>query len=444
MLEGRFKRLIRFTEQPLEVRGKKKKWFLLSGSLGVILLLLVGYFFILPYRPIPSKSSPSEPIAPPSNEVPTREPEYRIIEGELRGKSTFSKSLAEQGISQFWIERIVSLLKPQVDFRRLKGGQFRFTTDEKGEMVRFIFEAGPVEIYEIERGPEGYVVRKKEVPLDTHLVRVVGEIRSSLFEAMEAAGEREMLGLSFAEILAAEIDFYKDLKEGDRFQIIVEKVYKEKEFIKYGAIHAVEYRRGEKIIQGIYFEGNFYNEKGEALKKAFLRSPLRFTRISSRFSRGRKHPILGGVLPHYGVDYAAPSGTPVWAVADGVVVSCGWGGGFGKQVVLRHPNGYMTYYGHLSGYGPGIRKGVRVKQKQIIGYVGSTGLSTGPHLDYRLAKDGKFLNPLKTTFPSGFPIEKGKRMAFQKRKDEMLAWLQGAGPDGRELESKKREGVGGG
>lgn len=422
---------------------KKPKRLLLLGLAGIILMFSIAYFFVLPYQPIPFKGDPSKE-APSSTEVKTLEPVYHTVDGTIKGKSTFSKSLTERGISQFWTERIVSLLKPLVDFRKLKGGQFRFVADEKGEMVKFIFEAGPIDIYEIEKGPEGYVARKKEIPLDTHLVRVEGVIRSSLFEAMEAAGEKETLILSFAEILAAEIDFYKDLKEGDRFQIVVEKVYKEKDFIRYGTIYAVEYQRGEKVIRGIYFEGDFYNEKGQSLKKAFLRSPLRFTRISSRFNRARKHPILGGTFPHYGVDYAAPSGTPIWAVADGTVVSCGWGGGFGKQVVLRHPNGYMTYYGHLSGYGPGIRKGIRVRQKQVIGYVGSTGLSTGPHLDYRLAKDGKFVNPLKVNFPSGFPVEKGKMEAFQKRKDEMLAWLQGNGPDRKGLESRKRDGEGGG
>ncbi|MBS3906154.1 MAG: M23 family metallopeptidase [Syntrophaceae bacterium] len=439
-----FNRTNRFRWQSSEVRGKKKKWFLLSGSFGVILLLLIGYFFILPYRPIPSKGGPSEPVGPPSKEVQPREPEYQIIEGAIKEKSTFSKSLAERNISQFWIERIVSTLKPFLDFRKLKGGHFRFIADEKGELVRFIFEAGPTEVYEIEKGSQGYFARRKEVPLETYLVKVEGVIRSSLFEAMEAAGEKEQLVISCAEILASEIDFYKDVREGDQFQMVVEKVYKEKEFIRYGPIHAVEYRRGEKVIRGVHFQGDFYDEKGLALKKAFLRSPLRFTRISSRFTKARKHPILGGVLPHYGVDYAAPSGTPVWAVADGTVVSCGWGGGFGKQVILRHPNGYMTYYGHLSGYGSRIRKGVRVKQKQIIGYVGSTGLSTGPHLDYRMAKGGRFRNPLKESFPAGFPIERGKMEAFQKRRDEMLTWLQGSMSDRKGLESPKREGEGGG
>jgi murein DD-endopeptidase MepM/ murein hydrolase activator NlpD len=241
---------------------------------------------------------------------------------------------------------------------------------------------------------------------------------------MDAIGEQDQLVIYFAEILASEIDFYKDVKEGDRFQVVVEKVFKGKEFIKYGLIHALEYRRGEKVIRGIHFQGNYYNEKGISLRKAFLKAPLRFNRISSKFSRARRHPILGGILPHFGVDYAAPQGTLVWAVADGTIVSCGWGEGFGKQVILRHPNGYMTYYGHLSNFGPGIRSGRRVKQKQIIGYVGTTGLSTGPHLDYRLAKDGRFRNPLKEVFPTGLPIEKGKMEAFQKRRDEMVAWFQ--------------------
>jgi murein DD-endopeptidase MepM/ murein hydrolase activator NlpD len=424
-------------------RKKRRKKYLFLGSIGVIAFLTIAYFFVLPYLPIPSRGGPAE-VGPPTQEVQSPEPVYHTIEGTIKERSTFSKSLAEKDISQSDIERIVSLLKPLIDFRKLKGGQFRFVVDEKGEMVRFIFEAGPIEVYEIEKGPEGYVVRRKEIPLDTHLVRVRGVIQSSLFEAIEAAGEKETLLLSFAEILAGEIDFYKDLKEGDRFQIAVEKVYKEKEFIRYGTIHAVEYRQEEKVIRGIFFEGDFYNEKGLAMKKAFLRSPLRFTRISSRFNKARKHPILGRVIPHYGVDYAAPSGTPVRAVADGTVVSCGWGGGFGKQVVLRHPNGYATYYGHLSGYGPGIKKGVRVKQKQVIGYVGSTGLSTGPHLDYRMTKDGRFINPLRESFPSGPPIEKGKIEAFQKRRDEMLTWLQGDGPDRIVLESKKKESGGGG
>jgi murein DD-endopeptidase MepM/ murein hydrolase activator NlpD len=268
---------------------------------------------------------------------------------------------------------------------------------------------------------------------------VIGEIHSSLFEDMDAAGEQDPLAIVFAEILAWEIDFYKDVQEGDRFKVVVEKIYKGDLFIQYGRIHAVEYQRGEKIIRGIQYKGGYYSEQGISLKKAFLKAPLRFNRISSKFNRTRKHPILGGVRPHFGVDYAAPLGTPIWAVADGTVILCCRNGGYGKQVILRHPNGYKTYYGHLSRYGRGIKKGVKVRQKQIIGYVGSTGLSTGPHLDYRLVKNGQFRNPIKVTFPKGFPIEKNEMGKFQHRRDEMLVWLQRGSPYSKRFEEGETE-----
>jgi murein DD-endopeptidase MepM/ murein hydrolase activator NlpD len=321
-----------------------------------------------------------------------------------------------------------------VNFRKIKGGTYHFITDGKGELVKFIYEASPTEVYEIEKDSEGYLAQRKRIPLETRLTKVVGEIHSSLFEAMDAMGEQDSLTIAFAEILAWEIDFYKDVREGDRFKVVVEKIYKADQFIQYGTLHAVEYQRGEKIIRGIRYKEGFYNENGVSLRKAFLKAPLRFNRISSRFSRARKHPILGGMRPHYGVDYAAPPGTPIWAVADGTVTSCGWNGGYGNQVILRHKNGYMTCYGHLSGFGPGMRRGVGVKQKQIIGYVGSTGLSTGPHLDYRLVKDSQFRNPLKETFLPGEPIEKKEMEMFGKKREEMSVWLQGGGPYSNKVE----------
>jgi murein DD-endopeptidase MepM/ murein hydrolase activator NlpD len=312
-----------------------------------------------------------------------------------------------------------------VNFKKIKGGTYRLITDMKGELVKFIYEAGPTEIYEVEKNSQGYTAQRKKVSLEAYLVKIGGEIHSSLFEAMDAIGEKDPLTIAFAEILAWEIDFYKDVREGDKFKVVVEKIYKGDQFIQYGMIHAVEYQRGLKVIRGIRYKEGYYNEKGISLRKAFLKAPLRFNRISSKFSRARMHPILGGLRPHYGVDYAAPVGTPIWAVADGTVTSCGWNSGFGNQVILRHRNGYTTCYGHLSRFGPGIRQGARVKQQQVIGYVGSTGLSTGPHLDYRLVKDGQFRNPLKETFLPGVPLEKKEMEGFGKKRDEMLACLQG-------------------
>ena len=413
------KRPSRFKWRPFEAKRKRVKRVLLSGSFLVGLFIMFCLFFI-PSTPPPPPAAPPAPVPPT-----VQEPQLHTIEGDVKERSTLFKSLSEKNIPLRWIDLIISKLKPYVNFKKIKGGTYHFITDVKGELVKFIYEASPTEIYEIEKDPQGYVAQRKKVSLETHLVKVVGEIRSSLFESMDAVGEQDPLTIAFAEILAWEIDFYKDVREGDQFKVVVEKIYKGDQFIQYGTIHAVEYQRGEKIIRGMRYKEGYYNEKGISLKKAFLKAPLRFNRISSKFSRARKHPILGGVRPHYGVDYAAPPGTPIWAVADGSVTSCGWNSGFGNQVILRHKNGYMTCYGHLSSYGPGIRKGVRVRQKQIIGYVGSTGLSTGPHLDYRLVKNNQFRNPLKETFPTGLPIEKGEMEIFRQRRDEMLVWLEG-------------------
>jgi len=366
---------------------------------------------------------------------PETKPDFIVMEERIREKGTFYQSLVERKIPHRWIDLIISKLNPFVDFRRIQGATYRFIMDTEGEMVKFVYEAGPTEVYEIEKDSKGkFIVERHKVPLQVHLVKIVGEIRSSLFEAMNEVGEQDQLALSFAEILAWEIDFYQDVREGNRFKVIVEKIYKGEQFIQYGTIHVAEYLRGEEVIRGIRFNGGYYNEEGFSLQKAFLKSPLRFNRISSRFSGARRHPILGGIFPHFGVDYAAPIGTPVWAVADGTVISKGWNRGFGKQVILRHANGYKTYYGHLSRYGTGIRRGKRVQQKEIIGYVGSTGLSTGPHLDYRLSKDSRFRNPLKETFPPGYPIGESNKEEFHKRRDEMVTWLTNDIPNQKRLE----------
>ena len=422
------KTLDRFKERPFEAKRARRRWVLLSG------FFLVGLFFSIYFFVIPSASPPPPAPLSSSPALTPHESELQTIEGEVKERSNLFQSLTERNIPPRWINLIISKLKSYVNFKKIKEGTYRFITDGKGELVTFIYEASPTEIYEIEKDAQGYVVHRQEVSLETHLAKVVGEIRSSLFEAMDAAGEQDTLTIAFGEILAWEIDFYKDVREGDRLKVVVEKVYKGDQFVGYGTIQCVEYQRGEKIIRGIRYKDGYYNEKGISLRKAFLKAPLRFNRISSKFSRARLHPILGGLRPHLGVDYAAPPGTPIWAVADGTVASCGLNDGFGNQVILRHRNGYTTSYGHLSGFCPGIKKGARVRQKQVIGYVGSTGLSTGPHLDYRVAKDGRYRNPLREGFPAGLPIGNGDIGTFDQRRDEMLVWLQGESPFWKKME----------
>ena|SRR3990172_2847756 len=389
------------------MRWSKGKYLLIFSGFFLAFLCSLVYF-----------------LFPRSTTTPQqREPQVLLAEGTVKRKSTFYQSLREKGIPTQWIKLIVSELKPHVDFNRIKGGAYRLFTDGKGELTRFTFEKNPLEIYQVEKVSQGYVTQRDTVSVDKYLVKIEGVIHSSLFEAMSAAGEQDDLTLSFAEILAWEIDFYQDLGKGDRFKLVAEKIYKGDQFIQYGTIHAVEYQSGERVTRGIFHQGDYYDDKGDSLQKAFLKAPLGFDRISSRFSRARRHPILGGLHPHYGIDYAAPTGTPVWAVADGTVISVGWSPGFGKQVILRHGNGYKTYYGHLSRYAPGIKVKKRVQQKEIVGYVGSTGLSTGPHLDYRMAKDGQFRNPMRETFSPGMRVGEKEMATFQKRRSEILAWL---------------------
>ena len=419
MIPSDFKDPLRFRSSSAERRKGRRRWIVSLGAL-VLGLLFVGLGLILTVKP----SFPPQTPAEESSSAP-KEPELRVIEGQVNQNGTLFQSLAEKGIAPPSIDLVISKLKPYINFTKIKGGTFRYVLGPDGSLVKFTYEAGPTEVYEIEKNGEGYEARRVDVPVETVLVKVVGDIRSSLFEAMNASGEQDGLTLDFAEILAWEVDFYMDVREGDRFKLVVEKVYKGNEFIRYGVIHAVEYQGEGKRVRGIRYQDGYYDENGLSLRKAFLKAPLRFNRISSRFSQSRRHPILGGVRPHYGTDYAAPMGTPVWAVGDGTVVLCGWNGGYGKEVALRHKNGYSTQYGHLARFGPGIRVGKRVMQKQIIGYVGSTGLSTGPHLDYRLAKQGRFKNPLKEIFPAGVAIGKEEKEKFQKVKGMAVEWLDG-------------------
>ena len=275
-----------------------------------------------------------------------------VIQGKIGGKGTLYDALIAEKVPHEIIGIIVSNLRSLVDFRKCHHeDQFKVWINDDGVLVKFVYQRGPLDIYEVQREADQYIAYKREVPVDRYLAKVCGKIRSNLFDAINAINEQDQLAMDFAEIFAWEIDFFKDVQIGDQFKILVEKIFKGDEFIQYGKILAVEYRKDSRIHRGFYFEGSdrnadYFDEKGRSLKKAFLRSPLRYSRISSGYSHSRKHPILGGLHPHYGIDYAAPQGTPVWSVADGVVLKKQWSKAYGRYLAIRHPNGYITYYGH--------------------------------------------------------------------------------------------------
>ena len=367
---------------------------------------------------------PLPPPAPPPEEI-------KVISGKLAKGQSLAAALRLQGLPAEMTEAISRRLKPILNLRRMNPGDaYEVRLSSEGKFRSFSYWSSPIDVYQITLNTAGaWEARKLDLPVDKYWALVSGEITSSLFEAMDRLGEKDQLTLDFAEIFAWEIDFRTELQPGDRFRIVVEKYFAGDAFIKYGKILYAEFKGQAKSVQGIYYRtasgpADYFTEKGESLRKAFLRSPLKFTRISSGYSKSRIHPVLGERRPHLGVDYAAFIGTPVWAIADGTVASAGWNGGYGKQVVLKHANGYQSQYGHLSRIAPELRKGKMIRQKQIIGYVGSTGLSTGPHLDFRLSKGGLYRNPLKEISPRAPSLTPGQLPDFQQAVDPLLQWAR--------------------
>lgn len=256
-------------------------------------------------------------------------------------------------------------------------------------------------------------------------------IRSSLWNDMIDAGASPLLIVELADIYAWTVNFFA-LREGDRFRAIYTQSVCEGEIFKIDSVDFCIYDSGDTHLPAIRFDqhdgkNKWWNEKGESMRKAFLKAPLKYNRISSRFTYHRRHPVTGKVRPHTAVDYAAPSGTPVHAIGDGTVTMCGWdGSGGGNRIRIRHANGFETCYMHLRGFAKGIRKGVRVSQGQTIGYVGSTGRSTGPHLDFRIWKDRKPLDPLKVISPPAAPLANENLDSLKVKYERYMAEIDSA------------------
>lgn len=285
----------------------------------------------------------------------------------------------------------------------------------------------------LQRDGDGIEVVREERALERELVQLEGVITSSLFGAVEAAGGEPELAVAMAEIFQWDIDFLRDLREGDRFVVVVDRMSVDGAHFGYGTIFAARFVNGERVLDAVVYPDadgrlGYYDPEGRPLRKQFLRSPLKFSRITSRFSMNRFHPVLKRGMPHYGVDYGAPVGTPVMVTADGVVSFAGANAGAGRMVTVRHPNGYETNYLHLSKFANGIRPGRRVGQGDVIGFVGSTGLSTGPHLDYRVKLNSRWINPLSISSPPVQPLEGDRLGRFLGHALAVVRLLEGHNP----------------
>jgi murein DD-endopeptidase MepM/ murein hydrolase activator NlpD len=388
----------------------------IKALIGVAALLLV----LLPTR-LPRWLD----TAPPPAEAP-----LTVLRGTFGRNDTLASAL-DGVVSPAALERLVEAARPVHDLARVAAGRpFGVALGPDGLLRAFTY--GIDELRTLRVFARGGELRADVVTrsYETRTAVVSGRIESSLFGAVAAAGEHDQLALDLADVFAWDVDFNTEIRRGDSFRVAVEKLALPGAPERTGRILAAELVRGERVLQAFRHEGaegaGYYDAEGRPLRKAFLRSPLRFTRISSRFSRSRLHPVLSIRRPHLGVDYAAPAGTPVSAAASGTVVLAGWLGDYGRTVRIRHANGYETLYGHLSRLD--VRAGQRVLQGDRVGAVGSSGLATGPHLDYRMTRDGRFVDPLRLDAPPAEPLPESERPAFLATLREGLALLGGAAP----------------
>jgi murein DD-endopeptidase MepM/ murein hydrolase activator NlpD len=302
-------------------------------------------------------------------------------------------------------------------YQLVPGRTVRAVTTDDGELISLRYLHGDGTELQVREDGDGFVASEDTVHTQSELVMASGEIETSLFAATDRAGLSDSVAVQLADVFSSEIDFHRDLRPGDRFSVVYEALYSDGEFVRTGRIVAAEFTNDGRTYRAVYFEdpngrGGFYGPDGKNLRKAFLRSPLEFSRISSGFTTSRFHPLLHKWRAHKGVDYAAPVGTRVKATGNGVVEYVGRQGGYGNVVILRHSNDRSTVYGHLSGFAKGLHKGERVDQGEVIGYVGMTGLATGPHLHYEFRIHGVHQNPLRVVLPPGPSITPSLQPAF--------------------------------
>ena len=284
--------------------------------------------------------------------------------------------------------------------------------------------------WQVRRDGEKYVASKRVVEVEKQVSRVELEVATSLYDAALSAREDPTIALALADVFAWDIDFYLDVRKGDRVRCLVEKVLSKGRLLRYGEVLAAEYR-GEAVGTKRVFRWqlpdgtwSYFQEDGTSARKAFLKSPLKFAHVTSGFG-SRFHPVLQYVRAHQGVDYAAAVGTPVWSVADGTVTRAGNTGAGGNTVCVRHRNGFETCYLHLSGYAAGVKSGSRVAQKQLIGYSGNTGLTTGPHLHFAMRRNGTYVNPLNQKFPRNEPVPTSLLAQFREAVTPLAGGLDG-------------------
>ena len=346
-------------------------------------------------------------------------------ESLIQSGDTLASALSRLKIDDLEIQRLLATdAVRQLASSVRAGKRIQATTTQDGQLLAIRFERGDAPALTVRRQGDGYVAEESREQLETRVVMRSGRILSSLYGATDSAGIPDKIADQMAETFSTSLDFREDLRRGDTFSVIYTVNYRNGEPISTGELLAAEFVNAGKVHRAVLYRDpagheEYYSPDGTSLKKGFLRSPLEFSRVTSNFSSSRLHPVLGYARAHTGVDFGAPTGTRVKATGDATVEFAGRKGGYGNLVILRHQNGYETYYGHLSAFAPGIRSGRAVSQGDVIAYVGATGVATGPHLHYEVRIAGKPYNPLSVKLPGSPPLAAAQRARFLQ---QTAAW----------------------
>lgn len=369
----------------------------------------------------------------PEPDEEAAETKIELVTKSVKVKSgdTLSKIFSQLDLGSTLLNKILSDSPEAKQFINLKiNQQLDFIFDENDELLEISSQLNNLDSIHLRKNDtDKFVFNKHTKQTTTEQLVVSGTIESSLLAATKKAGLPYKLTLDLANIFGFDIDFAQDLRKGDSFTAVFEQNKLDGEVVSSGNILAASFTNKGKTYTAIRYTNkqgysSYYDISGSSTQKAFIRTPVEFTRISSRFSLGRKHPVLNRIRAHKGVDYAAPTGTPVRATGDGKVIIAGARGGYGNTVIIQHGSKYRTVYAHLHGFAKGIRSGSQVKQGQIIAYVGTTGLSTGPHLHYEFQVNGVHVDPLSHTLPAADPIPKNELALFKQQTAPFVAMLE--------------------
>ncbi len=407
----------------------------------VLLCVVVASVVWVERRECVEDVSPEVESAEPATIYGIPYEQYELDESQFKEGETLSQVLSRYGVSMATVDRIDKKSVGVFNLRNLRAGQNYtafLTSDSLRRLAYFVYEKNATDYLVIAFEGDSVNLRTDQKEVRTVRRRASGTITTSLWNSMVASGINPELAWEFSQIYAWSIDFY-GLQEDDHFSVIYDELYVDSTSVGIGRIWGAIFNHAGKDYYAIPFPQvdeatgkeviGYWDENGQSLRKNILKSPLKFSRISSRFSNSRMHPILKIRRPHHGVDYAAPAGTPVYAVASGTVIAKGYSGGGGNTVKIRHAGNLVSGYLHLKGYAKGLAVGKTVNQGDLIGYVGSTGLSTGPHLDFRIWQGGTPIDPLKVPSKPEAPIRDENRATFDKVRDRILGELAGTLPD---------------